>query len=140
MPFPPSERVIFERNPLAEVVCELRFPPILRIAAQIPAPFQERIRGTYPVFAQMPFNTFGGFPAQAGGVPPNTLMFGTMPNVGAWQGAPTFVFTTADEKRRITLTQESVSLAERDYTRWETFRDELESLQRELEDEYQPAF
>jgi hypothetical protein len=38
-------RVIYKRNPIIGVVCELRFPPILRIAAEPPVAFQEWIRG-----------------------------------------------------------------------------------------------
>jgi len=31
MPFPEVKRVIYEHNPLDKVICQLRFPPILRI-------------------------------------------------------------------------------------------------------------
>ena len=50
MPFPESERVVFRRNTLAEVICQLRFPPILEIAAKDPAAFQEQIRAEYPLY------------------------------------------------------------------------------------------
>src|SRR5262245_7091139 len=52
MPFPEAERVIYEKNPLAEVICQVKFPPILRIDSELPAQFQERIRQNYPLFQE----------------------------------------------------------------------------------------
>lgn len=49
MLFPESERVIYDQNPLEEVICELRFPQILRIESEAPAAFQDRVRGEYPL-------------------------------------------------------------------------------------------
>jgi hypothetical protein len=40
MEFPEAERVIYSRNPLAEVACQLRFPRILALDERIPADFQ----------------------------------------------------------------------------------------------------
>src|SRR5437867_910928 len=53
MPFPDSQRVIYTQNPLHEVICQLRFPPILRIDAEPPAAFQERLRAMYPLFREI---------------------------------------------------------------------------------------
>lgn len=50
MPFPESKRVFYVKNPLAEVICQLRFPAILRIGAESPHEFQERIRDHLPLF------------------------------------------------------------------------------------------
>ena len=38
-----EDRCIYRRSPLIEVICQLRFPAILRIDAQAPAQFQEAI-------------------------------------------------------------------------------------------------
>ena len=46
--FPYQEDVRLERAPLAEVICQVRFPPVLRIANEYPVAFQERIRGQFP--------------------------------------------------------------------------------------------
>ncbi|AFY60412.1 TIGR04255 family protein [Synechococcus sp. PCC 6312] len=48
MKFPESQRVSYDKNPLAEVICQLRFPKILRIETEAPVNFQEEIRSKYP--------------------------------------------------------------------------------------------
>jgi uncharacterized protein (TIGR04255 family) len=52
--FPEAPRVIFRKKPSEEVICQLRFPTILRISAEPPATFQERIRLHYPTFQEKP--------------------------------------------------------------------------------------
>jgi len=63
--FPESERVIYEKAPLVQVICQLRFPQILRIESQLPVEFQERIRDAFPILEK----TTASFP-QPGLVPP----------------------------------------------------------------------
>lgn len=46
--FGSEDRYQYIAPPLIEVICQLRFPAILSIAAQDPAAFQERIRGSTP--------------------------------------------------------------------------------------------
>ena len=46
-----QQRCIYDMNPLAEVICQLRFPEILSIQANIPANFQEAIRHIFPKYA-----------------------------------------------------------------------------------------
>ena len=43
MPFKDTERVIYNKNPLIEVVCQLRFPRILTISETQPTSFQEKV-------------------------------------------------------------------------------------------------
>ena len=47
---PKAPRVIYRRNPLINVVCQIRFPAILRISSESPSAFQEAIRHHYPIF------------------------------------------------------------------------------------------
>jgi len=46
--FPQREDVRLQRAPLAEVICQVRFPPILRIASEQPVAFQEWVRERFP--------------------------------------------------------------------------------------------
>jgi hypothetical protein len=48
--FPKQEDVRLQRAPLAEVICQVRFPPVLRIVNEAPVDFQEQIRGSFPQF------------------------------------------------------------------------------------------
>jgi len=50
--FPEVQDIPLGSSPLAEVVFQIRFDPILRIANQQPADFHELIRGTFPKFDQ----------------------------------------------------------------------------------------
>ena len=52
MPFPDYGRVIYQRNPLIEVICQVRFPPVLRIDVEPPAAFQEAIRDEFEVLSE----------------------------------------------------------------------------------------
>ena len=42
--FSNEPRCIYRKNQLAEVICQLRFPEILKISAEAPVAFQEAIR------------------------------------------------------------------------------------------------
>ena len=50
--FSQESRCIYEKNQLIEVICQLRFPDILKIEAQEPYAFQDAIRGEYPQYAK----------------------------------------------------------------------------------------
>jgi uncharacterized protein (TIGR04255 family) len=52
MPFPESRRVSYAKNPLDKVICQLRFPPILKIDSEPPAAFQDVIRKDYPMYGE----------------------------------------------------------------------------------------
>ena len=59
-PFPDAPRVMYERNPLVEVICQVRFPPVLRIEAQLPDAFQDRIRDVFPIYNDKMGSMIGG--------------------------------------------------------------------------------
>ncbi len=134
-PFPNSERVVYGRNPLIEVICQLRFPPILRIAAEPPVAFQERIRADYPllteklpeVSVEMP----PGVPAAVAAMVKGNLA--TRKLIG-------YDFSSADERWKVSLTRDFLSLSTGRYTRWEHFREHLEGPLQALVAVYAPAF
>ena len=87
--------------PLIEVICQLRFPAILRIDAQAPAQFQEAIRGDYPQFSQWMENLP---PRKEGG---KLVPQGTQPN---------YQFLAKDNQWKVNLTKNFISLSTNHYT------------------------
>lgn len=128
MTFPDSPRVIYERNSLEEVLCQLRFPAILKVDTDTAA-FQERIRAEYPIYRE---ETVSSLPpeivhalrlASPMAVPPTARHF-----------------LTGDETWTVALTREFVALSTTRYRRWEEFRQRLQSVVDALVATYAPAF
>jgi uncharacterized protein (TIGR04255 family) len=133
-PLPASQRVVYERNPLIEVICQVRFPPVLRIVAEPPAEFQERIRGEYPLMNEKwpdAIELPQGIPALVADVVKNALPKGKL--VG-------YDFASADEKWKVSLTREFLALTTTTYRRWEEFRTHLHEPLNALMEIYTPAF
>jgi uncharacterized protein (TIGR04255 family) len=134
MPFPPSDRIVFSKRILDQVICQLRFPTILNIGAADPAGFQERIRHEYPNFSvEAPMS---GLPqpiadliAQVGDSSQLKLISG-----------PVYKFESENRKRFISLTREWVAVTDHEYRNWHDFLHEVERARTALEAEYEPAF
>jgi uncharacterized protein (TIGR04255 family) len=131
-PFPDSERVVYGRNPLELVICQLRFPSVLKISAEPPAAFQERVRKEFPLYREVPTVGFGvTLPSEMSDVVNRML---PIPTTRAYE------FASGDDAWKVTLTQESLALTCTNYTRWEGFRQHLRTLLEVLLDLYQPPF
>lgn len=134
MRFPESERVIYSENPLERVICQLRFPPILRIGAETPATFQEKIRSDYPLLRERPFSETGLT------MPPEiSKIFGEEVLLGFQSGKAVYDFTSEDGSWTISLTKDFIALTSKRYTHWEEFRDRLNKAVAAFESIYSPA-
>lgn len=133
MPFPESPRVLYANNPLVEVICQIRFPAILRISSGDVADFQERIREDYPLY-ELQEPTFG-FPS----VPKelSALVEQMLPKT---PGPRTHKFLTKDSGRFISLSQDFLAVSEANYTKWDLFRKEVSNAEKALREVYKPAF
>ncbi|GGC68766.1 TIGR04255 family protein [Chelatococcus reniformis] len=126
--FPDSERVLYLQSPLSEVICQLRFPPILRVESQIPADFQDRVRAQFPLFEQQ----------QGGGL--DKLPKEVRSLIGAAVAQPVvYSFGSEDGASLLTLSRDSLALTSRNYRRWEDFRDLISQAISALVELYQPA-
>jgi uncharacterized protein (TIGR04255 family) len=128
--FPSSPREIYEKAPLVQVVCQLRFPPILRIESQIPAEFQERIRTRFPLFER----TTPALPS------PLPIPAEITQILGPQVGLASYQFLTEDRSSTLGLSRESVSLTTNKYDRWEEFRDDFQEPLNALIELYRPSF
>jgi uncharacterized protein (TIGR04255 family) len=131
-PFSESQRVVYAKNPLEIVICQLTFPAILRISSESPVEFQEALRKNYPLFREIP-------PVDVGtGLPPDlaAMVSKLMP----LPGSKAYELTSPNGAWQITLTQESVALQCKAYRRWEEFRDALMTALTLLGRIYEPSF
>lgn len=127
--FSTEERCVYEKNQLVEVICQLRFPEILTIGANLPVEFQESIREHFPVYTARKDQ-------------PAPKVTGRPGNLSIENGEPTvnYQFSTPDGVWRVNLTSKFISLACRDYRRWETFASALDKPLAEFIRIYKPAY
>lgn len=132
--FSPSNRELYERasDILVQVVCELRFPKILRIAADPPASFQEAIMSKFPLYEQeQTVLSADGAP-----IPPEVLQL-----FAAQSGTNAHQFLTEDRHISVALFPERMAIKiDNNYTRWEDFRHLIEIATKALTSTYQVPF
>lgn len=131
MTFPESPRVIYKQNPLVEVICQLKFPPLLRIESEPPSAFQERIRKDYPLLQESS--------ADQPLLPPAIAKAIGQAVPGFFQGR-TYTFLSEDERWKVALTREFLALSTAHYSRWEEFRSKLRVALDALVSTYEPSF
>ena len=119
MPFPKSKRVQYRLSPIRTVVCQLRFPTILRVEALQPVDFQEEIRRAFPLFQEK--SSIHGLQIPAGfeGVVPAEMQQ-LLP-----QGGKQFDFSSLDGRKTVSLTNNFLSLTTSEYSGWEKFYEEF---------------
>jgi len=131
MVFPKAPRVIYKKNPLDRVICQLRFPPILRIDTGIPAQFQERIRKEFPDFCEkeeliLPQQIRQEFPVE--------LLGRIMPSQ-----TKNYEFSSENAVWKVNLTRTFIALSTMKYRKWEEFKDRLDGPLKALVEIYEPG-
>lgn len=127
--FAPVERCIYNHNQLADVICQLRFPTILSIGANIPAEFQEAIREQFPKYTVQK-----DVPAPKIKGAPGNLRIENQPEIINYQ------FSSADGVWRVNLTNNFISLSCNKYTCWEDFAKHLDKPLAAFIRIYKPAY
>lgn len=129
MPFPESPRVVYQRNTLKEVICQLRFPTILKVESD-PTPFQERVRDQYPLYREADLIAGPPLPPElrnlflrASGAPPITRQF-----------------LSADEQWTLGLNRDFLAVSTTQYERWEGFHSRLSDAVKATQELFAPAF
>jgi uncharacterized protein (TIGR04255 family) len=133
MPFPEAVRVLYKQNPIEIAICQLRFPPILRIDAEPPAQFQDLVRAIYPYYQLKPFlPAMAGMPSELANLFPQGLPFA--------QSERSHEFMDKSKQWTVTLSRESLALTCTKYERWEQFKRFLEPPLAALRQLYSPPF
>lgn len=129
--FPVTERVVYQKNTIEGVKCEIRFPPILAIETDLPARFQEQVRIWFPFYEQKTA-------VLPPGVPP--VIAQAVSRDMAAIGGKTYVFTSEDRSAVLSLTKECISLTSSRYDRWEPFQERVTQALNALASVYTPGF
>ena len=132
MPFPETPRVVYEKNTIEQVKCQVRFPPILAIEASAPVNFQEAVRAEFPYFEVKTFDQVPcGRPPQIAQVVQRDLSL---------VGGKSYVFASEDRTWTLELSKDGLSLTCCSYGRWEAFREHLRRALESLAGIYRPSF
>ena len=135
MPFPETkQKIIYRKNPLDRVICQLRFPPILKIDTELPVKFQESIRNDFPEFREKE-ETMLPIPQKDGQEIPLEMLRNIMSTK-----IKNYEFASEDGLWRINLTRTFVALTSLKYERRSQFQQKLETPMRSLIEIYQPAY
>ena len=127
--FSQEERCLYRKSALAEVICQLRFPEILTIGANLPVDFQEAIREDYPQYSS---RQEVAAPRLTG--TPGNLQVQNQPATINYQ------FVSADGVWRVNLTSRFISLACNRYLSWEEFAARLDKPLAAFIQVYKPAY
>ncbi|MBX7133446.1 MAG: TIGR04255 family protein [Fimbriimonadaceae bacterium] len=99
------QRIVFKRNPLREVICQVRFDDILRIQSEVPVDFQERVGTAFPIYEEQ-----------------QTLELRLdEPLPKSPSASRSHLFKSEDLQTNCALSRGSISLSTLSYTQWEDF-------------------
>lgn len=136
MEFPDSPRVIYSINPLDQVICQLRFPAILRIDSQSPYEFQDQIRNAFPLYSEGK-DLSPDIPVEI----LDQLSRETVVNFpSSFNNRMNYHFESVDKIWMVNLTNNFIALSAKKYDRWENFRSHLAMILEPFQRIYQPAF
>ena len=135
MPFPESQRVIYAKNPLVNVICQLRFPPILRIDTEVPSLFQDFIKNDYPFYKELTeFQTEVSSGVQQ---PLNEFLINQATKASFTKNHE---FSSEDGNWKINLTRTFLSISSTNYQTWENFLEQFTKARKALLEIYAPPF
>ena len=118
--FSTEKRCRYAQPQLAEVICQLRFPEILTIQANVPAEFQDAIRDQFPIYLRRQELPGNGQPVKK-------------------EPVINHQFATADGTWRVNLTSKFISLTCSKYICWEDFAAHLDKPLAAFIQIYKPA-
>ncbi len=133
MLFPIVDRVIYNKNPLDNVICQARFPTMLKIDTELPSAFQEKL---FPQYINLTEGQEVFFDIQLGSkpnTPAEDIKQLTPPAIKNYE------FASEDSKWKVNLTRNFISLSTTSYVKWEEFRARFVSALNAFIDVYKPV-
>lgn len=118
------ERVKYGKNPLVEVIYQLRFPTILNISANDPVDFQEEIKGDFPFYRKI--------------IQENEIVVNDVKSSVTKETNHEFV--SEDKKTKVNLTSSFIAVSSLSYDQWENFREKVNKIREVFERIFQPSF
>ena len=125
--FPKTQEIKLKHPPLDEVICQVKFSPILSITSDSPTDFQESIRNRFPGL-EVQHGVLFKFPAIGANEKP---FMGTAPKI--------YHFLTADRKSTVALTDEFCAITTKAYCHWDDFIKDIELVGNTVVKTYHPA-
>lgn len=125
-------RMHYRKNPLIEVICQVRFPRILSIDGEVPSAFQDRIKSQFPIL-----QTANEYQQQ---VSINVTDDNPIPRITQNEKRLNYAFVSADTKWKVNLTSNFLSLSTMQYYSWEEFHEKLTMLMGVFQEIYSPLF
>lgn len=117
-----DKKYLYEKSPLIETICQLRFPSILSIDAHEPADFQDTVRDRFPRYS-----------VQNERLPP------AAPG-GEVRNVKNYSFISEDGSYKLSLTKSFIALSTMRYTSWEDFAQWLDEPLGQFIRIYRPAY
>jgi uncharacterized protein (TIGR04255 family) len=130
MLFPEIERVVYKKKILDKVICQLRFPPILRIDTEIPAEFQGKIIDEYPLYKEKKEYRQINFGPQFAQEP--------MANVSTTSNIHEFY--SQEKEWKISLSRTFISSSNQTYPKWSDFIGHFMKPLEALNEIYKPQY
>ena len=125
--FPRQPEVRLRDSPLTEVICQVRFPTILRIGEMQPTELQEMVRQVFPHLT-VEQGMLIGVPRPGSKAAPSA------------ESAPTtYRFLTSDRSTILSLAEDFYALSSTRYQHWDGFAELLELAHDAVIGVYQPA-
>jgi uncharacterized protein (TIGR04255 family) len=131
MLFPDVKRIIYNKNPLDRVICQLKFPPILRVDTELPAEFQDSVIKEFPNYSEkteLPIRISSGVQDR---IPPEEML--------GPANTKNHEFSSEDGQWKINLTRTFIALSTDKYKVWEDFKQKLQIPLTALIDIYSPS-
>ena len=135
MPFAESKRTIYKKTVLDQVICQLKFPPILRIDAELPVDFQEHVNKGFPNYTEKTnlslewsLRVKEPIPSQSDTWVPRT------------DNIKNHEFSSEDGQWKINLARTFLAFSTDSYSVWEDFKKRLEIPLKAFVHVYSPSY